>query len=92
MIKVTKVHNAQVRVENGNVSAVIFLDADKSITNINEGRYEVDGALKATFSSYAETNLSVDFHDKDGMVESLEAINSFLTEVRTTIKDIEVVF
>lgn len=92
MINVTKVHNAQVSIESGNVSAIVFIEADKSVNNINEGRYEVDGVLKATFSAYAGSNLSVNFLDYEGMAETLEVIQTFLAEVRTGIKDIVISF
>lgn len=93
MIKVTKVHNAQVKVESGNVSAIVFLNADKSVSNINDGRYETtEGVIKATFSAYGENSLSINFQDYDGMTDVLEDIKSFISEVKSSIKDVEITF
>lgn len=92
MLKVTKVQNAQVKVESGNVSAIVFLNADKSVSNINDGRYEVDGVVKATFSSYGENNLSVNFQDYADMVETLEGIKGFISDVKENIKDTDITF
>lgn len=92
MIKATKVQNAQVKVESGNVSAIVFLNADKSVSNINDGRYEVEGVIKATFGSYGDNNLSVNFQDYDNMVETLEGIKGFISEVKENIKDTDITF
>lgn len=93
-LKVESLVSAEVRVSNADsttrtydISAVVRVD-NGNVTSISQGQVKeknsTDGMLQiASFDSWQETNLNVQFQQKDGRADVLSEIEAFILKCRT---------
>lgn len=89
-VKFGKIVNATINVTNVpdslndyNISSDVSIN-DKKANNFNSGKVEKDGNTVATFSSWGDSNLNVNYNlaDVDENVKILNAVSTFITDVR----------